>query len=337
MKKNFWLALFLLIFIKNDAQNWNLVWSDEFDGTTVNTDNWNFETGGSGWGNNELEYYTDRSDNASILNGNLIIVAKEESYQGNNYTSARMNTLGLQSWTYGKIEARMKLPSGQGMWPAFWIMGEDFPQVGWPKCGEVDIMEHINNDTKIEGTMHWDYNGHVQSGGSVTCDVSQYHVYSLEWDKNAFIWLVDGKQYFTGSIANNINGTDEFHAPFFIILNLAVGGNWPGNPDNTTTFPDTMFVDYVRVYEQSTDIKKIKAKSNSISIFPNPTTNKLIIQANNSLKNQKFEIVNVLGKNILYGELENQTDIDISQFSKGVYFIKFSNDSKSEIRKFVKE
>ncbi|MFL0166715.1 carbohydrate-binding protein [Candidatus Clostridium helianthi] len=229
---------------------WNLAWSDEFNGTSINTSNWKYETGGDGWGNNELEYYTNRSENARIENGNLVIEARKENYNGMNYTSARLKSQGLKNWTYGKVEARMKLPAGQGVWPAFWMLGENISQVSWPKCGEIDIMEHINNESAI---IHWDStdnNTHAQYGAaSPNIDVTQYHVYSIEWDASSIKWFVDGTQYLEANIANNINGTEAFHKPFFILFNLAIGGNWPGNPDGSTPFPAKMYVDYVRVYQ----------------------------------------------------------------------------------------
>lgn len=232
---------------------WNLAWSDEFNGTSINTSNWKYETGGDGWGNNELEYYTNRSENARIENGNLVIEARKENYNGMNYTSARLKSQGLKNWTYGKVEARMKLPAGQGVWPAFWMLGENISQVSWPKCGEIDIMEHINNESAIHGTIHWDSTGnntHAQYGAaSPNIDVTQYHVYSIEWDASSIKWFVDGTQYLEANIANNINGTEAFHKPFFILFNLAIGGNWPGNPDGSTPFPAKMYVDYVRVYQ----------------------------------------------------------------------------------------
>lgn len=233
---------------------WNLAWSDEFSGTSINTSNWKFETGGGGWGNNELEYYTNRSENARIENGNLVVEARKEAYNGMNYTSARLKSQGLKNWTYGKVEARIKLPVGQGVWPAFWMLGENISQVSWPKCGEIDIMEHVNNESAIHGTIHWDSTGnntHANYGAaSPNIDVTQYHVYSIEWNASSIKWFVDGTQYLEANIANSVNNTDEFHKPFFILFNLAVGGDWPGNPNGSTPFPAKMYVDYVRVYEQ---------------------------------------------------------------------------------------
>lgn len=198
---------------------WNLAWSDEFNGTSIDTSNWKFETGGGGWGNNELEYYTNRSDNARIENGNLVIEGRKESYNGASYTSARLKSQGLRNWTYGKVEARMKLPAGQGIWPAFWMLGENISQVNWPACGEIDIMEHINNESLVHGTIHWDNNGHAYYGtASPNIDVTQYHVYSVEWNASSIKWFVDGTQYLEANIANNINGTDEFIDPTIVCI-----------------------------------------------------------------------------------------------------------------------
>jgi beta-glucanase (GH16 family) len=240
------------------AQSWNLVWSDEFNGTSVNTSSWTFETGGGGWGNNELEYYTN-GQNASVSNGVLTIQARKESggfscwYGTCQYTSTRMITKGKREFTYGRIEARMALPSGQGTWPAFWMLGSNISSVGWPKCGEIDIMEHINSEAMVHGTIHWDSNGYANYGGpSGNIDVTQFHTYAIEWSPSSIKWFLDGAQYWEANIQNSINGTEEFHRPFFIILNLAIGGNWPGSPNSSTAFPANMKIDYVRVYQQGT-------------------------------------------------------------------------------------
>jgi beta-glucanase (GH16 family) len=253
MRKVFFIFLSLTAFLPVKAQNWNLVWSDEFNiSGTPDTTNWGNEVGFVR--NKELQYYTKRRpENAKVENGNLLIIGRKENYSSAakqaEYTSASLTTDGKHSWTYGKFEARIKLPKGQGLWPAFWLLGQNIHQIRWPQCGEIDIMEHINNDEKNYGTMHWNNNGHVGSGGTVPCDVTKYHIYSIEWDKDSIKWFLDGNKYWVGNIKDNINSTDEFHLPFYIILNLAIGGNWPKNPDNTTAFPDTMFVDYVRVYQ----------------------------------------------------------------------------------------
>lgn len=229
------------------ALTYQLVWSDEFNGTSVDTTNWSFDVGGGGWGNNELEYY--QPANATVANGNLIITAKKQRVQANSYTSARLKTQGKRQFTYGKIEARIKLPVVQGLWPAFWMLGSNINAVSWPQCGETDIMEHINTDSLIYGTIHWYNNGNASYGGNTTTSPSNYHIYDVVWDTASITWHVDGVQYWTANIANNINNTGAFHLPFFIILNLAVGGNWPGNTIDNTKLPASMYVDYVRVYQ----------------------------------------------------------------------------------------
>ena len=276
MIRNFYIRWFFLILIvifniSNIifSQCYQLVWSDEFDYTGLpDSLKWTFETGGHGWGNNELQYYTDRIDNAEVKDDILIITAKEESYEGNDYTSARIITYyNDHSWQYGKIEARMKLPYGQGIWPAFWMLGNGiFEGPGWPACGEIDIMEMIggtNNDNTIHGTVHWDSDGsHAMYGTGYTLDsgifADDFHVFSVEWDENEIVWEMDDIQYHVIDITPA--GLSEFHNDFFIILNLAVGGNWPGIPDETTVFPQTLEVDYVRVYSTS-DYLKINGKN----------------------------------------------------------------------------
>lgn len=233
------------------AQNWQLVWQDEFT-NSISAD-WVFETGtgSGGWGNNELEYY--RRENATIENGQLVITAKQESFGGMNYTSARMKTQGKKSWTYGKIEARIAMPSFQGAWPAFWMLGDNITTVGWPSCGEIDIMEHVNTDANVHGTVHWtgSNNAYASYGSSTPVAVTGYHVYSIEWDANTIKWFVDGVQFNVINIAGNVGGTEEFHRSFFVLLNFAIGGNWPGFTVNNSALPAKMYVDYVRVYQNS--------------------------------------------------------------------------------------
>ena len=229
------------------AATYQLVWSDEFNGTSVNTSNWNFETGAGGWGNNEQQYY--RSQNASVSNGNLVITARRESFGGANYTSARMTTKSKRQFTYGRMEARIRIPLGQGLWPAFWMLGSNISSVGWPRCGEIDILEHVNTNNTVYGTIHWDANGYASYGGNTNTTPANYHVYSIEWTSSAIKWFVDGAKYHEANILNNINSTEEFHRSFFFILNVAVGGNWPGQTIDNSKLPASMYVDYVRVYQ----------------------------------------------------------------------------------------
>ena len=241
---------------------WSLTWSDEFDGASganADSNKWVYETGNGsgGWGNSELEYY--RSQNGVLDgNGNLVITAKQETYSGFNYTSARLKTQGKSTWTYGHIESRIKIPYGQGVWPAFWLLGDDINTVSWPGCGEVDVMENIGKEpTKVHGTLH----GPGYSGGAGPTAVytlsdtgkfaDDFHVFAIEWEASVIRWYVDGTLYSTKTPADIGSGnTWVFDKPFFILLNFAVGGGWPGNPDSTTTFPQTMTVDYVRVCQR---------------------------------------------------------------------------------------
>ncbi len=230
------------------AQDWQLVWSDEFNGA-IGPD-WVFETGNGsgGWGNNELEYY--RRENATIEDNALVITAKREDFGGFRYTSARMKTQGRKTFKYGRIEARMKLPSFMGAWPAFWMLGANLPEVGWPASGEIDVMEHINDENRSYGTIHWqDHNGqYAQYSGNTAVSVQDWHVYAVEWDANAIRWYVDGNKFHEANIAGGINGTEEFHRDFFLLLNFAIGGNWPGFVVDESRLPAKMHVDYVRVY-----------------------------------------------------------------------------------------
>lgn len=240
---------------QDDQGDPNLLWSEEFNYSGLpDASIWNMETGGGGWGNNELQYYTDREENASVGGGYLTITAKEEAYSGRDYTSARMTTQNKFDFKYGKIEARIKLPYGQGIWPAFWMLGANFNSVGWPSCGEIDIMELVGGngrDNTCHATLHWDNNGaHASYGESYSLPsgifADDFHVFTVEWDTQRIKGLVDGHQYFVADITPS--GLSEFHENFFIILNVAVGGNWPGAPNATTEFPQTMLIDYIRVY-----------------------------------------------------------------------------------------
>jgi beta-glucanase (GH16 family) len=231
------------------AATYQLVWSDEFNGTSVDGTKWNLDNGNPNV-NNEKEYY--QAANATVTGGNLIITAKKQSMGGQPYTSAKLNTSGKFSVQYGRIEARIKMPMVNGTWPAFWMLGNNINTVSWPQCGEIDIMEHVNTNLNNLGTMHWNNNGHVQYGGSLNTTPGDYHVYAVEWDASSIRWYVDNTLYVTGNIANNINNTGAFHLPFYLILNLAVGGDLTnGVAIDDNSLPTTMAVDYVRVYSIS--------------------------------------------------------------------------------------
>jgi beta-glucanase (GH16 family) len=242
-----------------EREGWTLVWQDEFDGEAIDTDKWTYDIGGNGWGNNEWQFYTDRPENVRIENEMLVIEAREERFVTRNYTSGRIKTQDLSAFTYGRIEARMKLPYGNGIWPAFWMLGDDIGTAGWPRAGEIDIMEHIGRQpTHIHGTVHGPgYSGSGGVGhyktfpsGSLS---EEFHVYAIEWEPEVIRWYVDEEQFFMIT-PETIPGDWVFDHPFFIILNLAVGGNWPGYPDETTVFPQFLTVDYVRVYQRSDQV-----------------------------------------------------------------------------------
>ncbi|ACL69179.1 glycoside hydrolase family 16 [Halothermothrix orenii H 168] len=246
--------------INEDTNGWTLVWSEEFDQDEIDLSTWNFEIGNGhaegipGWGNNELEYYT-AGDNAEIIDGKLVITARKENrrdeYGTYNYTSSRMTTEGKYEVEYGKIEVRAKLPEGQGIWPAIWMLGNDIGEVGWPACGEIDIMELLGHQPSIVyGTVHMPG---TSKGSSYSLSSGKFsdafHVFAIEWDKDKIEWYVDGQLYHVFNKNEIPDSSWVFDHPFFLILNIAVGGNWPGYPDETTIFPQTMEVDYIRVYE----------------------------------------------------------------------------------------
>ncbi|MEJ5228508.1 MAG: family 16 glycosylhydrolase [Pseudothermotoga sp.] len=260
---------------EDKVEDWKLIWHQEFDDTMIDRTVWNFEIGNGhvkgipGWGNAELQYYTYK--NAFIENGCLVIEAKKEKVSDQfgryDYTSARVTTEGKFEIKYGKIEIRAKLPSGKGIWPALWMLGNDVGKVGWPTCGEIDIMEMLGHDTRtVYGTAH----GPGYSGGNSIgiayklpeniADFSEdFHIFSVEWDEDEIEWYVDGKLYHVLSKdeLEELGLNWAFNHPFFLILNVAVGGYWPGYPDETTQFPQRMLTDYIRIYED-VNLEKIE-------------------------------------------------------------------------------
>jgi beta-glucanase (GH16 family) len=248
------------------AASWRLVWQDEFrarDGGKPDPTKWGHEVGGHGWGNRELQYYTDRLENSQIRSGSLVIRAAKETYTGSDrvtrsFTSARLTSKGRFSAKYGRFEARIRLPGGKGLWSAFWMLGDDYDAVGWPRSGEIDILENVGDEpSAIHGTLHGP--GYFREAGIASTYVlprgrkvtDAFHVYAAEWESDAIRFYVDGHLYRTITRSDvPAGGVWVFDHPFFIIINLAVGGDWPGPPDESTTFPQTMLVDYVRVYQR---------------------------------------------------------------------------------------
>ena len=247
------------------TSGWTLVWSDEFsgpDGSAPDSSKWTYDVGGKGWGNDELECYTSHLENAQVQGGNLVITAQKENLTcsdgaANNYTSARLKTQGLFSQAYGRFEARIKIPAGPGMWPAFWMLGDNVTSVGWPACGEIDIMENVG---KEPDTAHASLHGPSTNARlsnatapfrlpSEQALANRFHLYAAEWEPGTVRFYVDSDLYATFTEGTwPAGGTWVFDHPFFLILNLAVGGTWPGSPNSRTHFPQQMLVDYVRVY-----------------------------------------------------------------------------------------
>ena len=361
------------------SANYKLVWQDNFDGTQLDeTNNWSVEVNGNGGGNNELQYY--RRENLTVgldpVSGQncLIITAKKESFSGKTCTSGRLTTSGKMSFKHGKIEARIKLPkTANGLWPAFWMMGADYPSVGWPKCGEIDILEMGNangiskgtQDRYFNGACHW---GESWNGGSypnyakaTTNSYSiqdDFHLFTLIWDDNALKMYLDLDKYPTVSpyYEMTINQQDVapnpahyFHKKDYVILNLAIGGNFTGisNINNVTALNNgdaKMYVDYVKVYQQgisgdeysgpvlaATDQLNIQ---NKFQIYPNPGSNRINIISNSLLS--KITVINIQGQQIITSAFSNS--IDISTLSDGNYMIKIEDvTGKVETHKFTKK
>jgi beta-glucanase (GH16 family) len=245
-------------------EGWSLVWNDEFDGSSIDQSKWEHEVNGWGGGNNELQYYTDRPENSYTENGALVIKALKETYTGDDgtreYTSARLRTYQRGDWLYGRFDVKAKLPFGQGLWPAIWMLPTDWVYGGWAASGEIDIMELLGHEpSRVYGTLHYggEFPNNTQSGLSFELNGASfsdgYHLFTLEWDTTEIRWYVDNELYQTQN--QWFTSAAQFPAPFnkrfHLLLNVAVGGNWPGNPNISTPFPQYMHIDYVRVYRRS--------------------------------------------------------------------------------------
>ena len=240
---------------------YGLNWADEFNNGSLDANAWTHQNGDGcpnicGWGNNELEYYTDRPQNIFFQDGKLIIEARKENFGGKNYTSSKILTAGKKTFKYGRIDIRAKLPTGKGIWPAFWMLPQDNVYGGWPRSGEIDIMEMVGHDpARTHGTLHYgpgpgsiQYNRNIALSSGTLHD--KFHVYSLEWKQDQLKWYLDGNVFATANKSDLQAGTTyPFNENFYFIINLAVGGNWPGSPDANTSFPQWLIVDYVRVYQ----------------------------------------------------------------------------------------
>ena len=246
-----------------DKEGWALVWNDEFDGPALNLEKWSYEIGGHGWGNNELQYYSDDDSTAFIQDGKLVLradIVPQGTGSSDNlryFSSARLRTSGKGDWRYGRIEVKAKLALGQGIWPAIWMLPTDWMYGGWPESGEIDIMEHVGYDPgRVHGSIHtgsYNHKINTQRGGSKLLDKisSKFYVYAIEWYEDRIDFLIDDSKYFSfQNDGKNDFNTWPFNQRFHLLINIAVGGDWPGSPDETTQFPTEMEVEYVRVYEK---------------------------------------------------------------------------------------
>lgn len=314
--KRFLSALFFVGAALTSNAQWTMIWSDEFTDSTLNTNNWTSEIGGWGWGNNENQYYTN-GNNLTFANGELTITAKAEQFGSNAYTSGKISSKGKFEIQYGKVEARMKVPMGQGLWPAFWMLGANIDQVSWPSCGEIDVMEHVNSEMAVHGTAHWNQNGHVYVGNGTSVNPTFFHVYSIEWNASEIRWFVDGNQYYMISILNNTGSTEEFHLPFYLILNLAVGGNWPGYPNASTPFPSDFVIDYVRAYKLDAEAELDELSANELIVSPNPVKDVLSLTADDQ---GTLRITSLNGAHVMVQEIvAGENEVDVAQLHTGMY------------------
>ena len=342
-------GILMLCSLNANAQLW---WGDEFNGSgSPSSSNWNIDHANGGFGNNELQFYTNRTSNVTQGSGCLQLIARRENYGGNAYTSGKITSAGKRQFGSGWMEGRMSIPTGQGLWPAFWMLGVNIGSVGWPACGEIDIMEHVNNEQGVHGTIHWNGpNGYSYYGGYGATNVNGWHNYQVNWNQYSIKWYIDGVQYHTANITNNVNSTEEFHRDFFFILNFAVGGNWPGNPNASTPFPSTLWVDYVRVYQPSAAAREVgeeeiaQTESGDLeqsSVYPNPVTRGESLTIHVKNYNEKA-LVNVgildMKGSVVASTTRNQGTFTMQtteSMKDGVYLVKVTNGVNSYVKKLL--
>ncbi|MFV0469874.1 MAG: family 16 glycosylhydrolase [Dysgonomonas sp.] len=319
-----------------------LMWSDEFNSEAIDTQKWSFETGGTGWGNKELQFYTARSENAYIKDGKLIISALKEDYQGKSYTSARLITKDKAFVKYGKIEARIKLPQGKGTWPAFWMMPQESVYGSWPRSGEIDIMEHVGSDpTMISYAVHTqqkngskgnNWYSKIYPGETVE---QNFHDYSIEWLEDRIVYSFDGEKQVT--LWNNLLGdsnTWPFDQNFFIIINIAIGGNMGGTVDDGIfNSPVQMEVDYVRIY-QKTSSSISQTEADKIKIATNTIQRDVRIQGLE--KPATISLMDMSGKGIMQLSADSaDLTIDAALLQKGVYVLKIDQQGEISTHKII--
>ena len=347
--------LFLLLFainLSSHGQCWNLVWSDEFNGTTLDQTKWAYLTGTGcpnlcGWGNNELEYYTNITDNVFESGGTLKIKANYSANylgSGKNYTSGKIITQGKASWQYGRFDASIKLPSATGVWPAFWLL----PLSGnWPADGEIDVIETSNkNPTVLNSTLHYGTSSSPQYTGISynTSDLSAaFHKYSLVWKQDTIKFYLDDKLYYTLNSSKTVGKVWPFNKQaFYIILNVAVGGNYPGKSPISTEYPTQMEIDYVRVYTNgvcTTDVNEIDTKQVQFNVYPNPFTDGFTINSTNVDKPVNILIFDYAGKLVYKNEHQAMnSSVNIgNNLSAGIYIVKIIGEDFVKQLKIMKK
>jgi beta-glucanase (GH16 family) len=330
------------------AQIWRLVWADEFDSTSVNTNRWTFQNGTSDyqgpefWGNNEKEYY--RAENAVVNGGYLSIIAKKEAYGGMNYTSSRMYSKGKGDFKYGKIEARIKASVGQGLWHAFWMLPTDLVYGTWPKSGEIDILECFGQTPNmVQSTLHfgdfWPNNKYIYKQGTFDY-ASDFNVYTIIWEPNKISFFVGGSFLVSYNPASLGADNWPYNQRFHIILNLAVGGNLTNNTINDAILPGAMVVDYVRVYQDQTlGIAEIAALENEMSVAPNPFNKSLKIKLNEQGAGAAIiRITDITGREVYMETAHNMDqDIKLEGLSDGIYFLMVTSQNQSYTKKIIKK
>jgi beta-glucanase (GH16 family) len=321
--------------LQPDDNIWELFWSDEFEGTALDNEIWTRELGNSGWGNNELQNYTSSPNNLQVSDGTLKIIARQESSGTSNYTSARIITNNKMEFQYGKIEARIKIPFGQGLWPAFWMLGGNFESVGWPHCGEIDIMEHVNNQPLTNSAIHWFNNvSHTYRTNSIPFDGNDFHKYGAIWNETGVTFMLDDHPFFYFAFSEANNSAQIFQKPFFFLLNVAVGGNWPGSPNESTPFPAIMEVDYVRIYNLSTVSTDTAEMPDATRIYPIPASDKLNISFESISGLREISVFNILGQLIMtVPASEDHILIETQSWQSGVYIIKVQ-EPFSEVKNY---
>lgn len=317
-----------------DKPGWKMIWSDEFTTASISTSKWTLSNGAANV-NSELEYYSNSAKNAFIDSGSLVLRALKEDVGGKNYTSGKLTSQRKGDWLYGRVEVRAKLNRGKGMWPAIWMMPTDEVYGDWPFSGEMDIMELLGDQpAKVYGTIHWDSNGHQQQGSSKTISngtfADDYHVFGYEWDVGQQRWYIDDALYFSTTKGQ------PFDKRFFLILNVAVGGDWPGNPDGTTVFPNDMYIDYVRVYEKNgTGFSPLAEPNPGIKIIANPLQGETIV--GDALQESDFLIHDLFGRVLLRQHLSMGQKYDLgNKLPKGIYFLETISGGDRHVTKIYR-